>query len=394
MNPSGGASERTTRVDDTTQPGAERILGRYGGEVDGSLVFVVAGLHGNEPSGVEALQRVVAKLQERRPAFRGEFVAIAGNLPALREGVRFLDHDLNRGWSVRRVARTLDRPASIEDRERADLVEILVPRLRGADGQTFVFDLHSTSSPSAPFLTLADTLDNRAYARHLGMPLVLGLEEQIDDAMLEYLGGFGPIAIAVEAGQHDDPISVDIHEAVIWMALVEAGCLARDTSLFDLAEARRRIAVARAGLPHVFEVVYRRCVEPGDGFTMDPGYRNFQRVKAGQRIAQTVEGPVLVPEEAWLFLPLYQKLGDDAYFLVRPVRPIWLRISGLLRRLGTARVLPLLPGVHRARDRRDTYLVDRRVARWLVVQFFHLLGYRRIRGTPNVVVFRRQSAKD
>lgn len=394
MIPPAGASEQTPRADDTAQHGVQRILGRYGGEADGALVFVVAGLHGNEPAGVKALQRVVGKLRERRPPFRGEFIAVAGNLPALREGVRFLDSDLNRGWSVRRVARTLDRPASVEDRERADLVEVLVPRLREANRQTFVFDLHSTSSPSAPFLTLADTLDNRAYAKLLGMPLVLGLEEQIDDAMLEYLGGFGPIALGVEAGQHDDPTSVDVHEAAVWMALVEAGCLARDTSLFDLVEARRRIALARAGLPHIFEVVYRRCVEPGDGFAMDPGYHNFQRVKAGQRIAQTREGPVLVPEDGWLFLPLYQELGDDAYFLVRPVRPIWLHVSGVLRRLGTARILPLLPGVHRARERHDTYLVDRRIARWLVIQFFHLLGYRRVRGTPNVVVFRKQGAKD
>jgi succinylglutamate desuccinylase len=392
--PPAGASEQTARADDAAKPGLTRILGRYGGEADGPLVCVVAGLHGNEPAGVKALQRIVTKLQERRPVFRGEFIAIAGNLPALREGVRFLDNDLNRGWSVRRVARTLDRPASVEDRERADLVEVLVPRLREANHQTFVVDLHSTSSPSAPFLTLADTLDNRAYARLLGMPLVLGLEEQIDDAMLEYLGGFGPIALGVEAGQHDDPTSVDVHEAAVWMVLVEAGCLARDTSLFDLVEARRRIARARASLPHIFEVVYRRCVEPGDGFRMDPGYHNFQRVEAGQRIAQTHEGPVLVPEDGWLFLPLYQELGDDAYFLVRPVRPIWLRISGVLRRLGTARVLPLLPGVHRARERPNTYLVDRRIARWLVVQFFHLLGYRRVRGTPNVVVFRKQGSKD
>lgn len=394
MIPPPGASEQPARLDDAASPALERILGRYGGEVPGALVFFVAGLHGNEPSGVAALQRVVGKLHDRRPAFRGEFVAVAGNLAALHEGVRFVEHDLNRGWSVRRVARVLDGPNSVEDRERADLLEILVPRLREADEQTYLFDLHSTSSSSAPFLTLGDTLDNRAFARKLGMPLVLGIEEQIDGAMLEYLGGFGPIALGVEAGQHDDPVSVDLHEAAIWMALVEANCLSRDTTLFDLAEARRRIGKARAGLPHVFEVVYRRCIEPGDGFRMEPGHCNFERVKAGQVIAHTARGPVAVPEDGWLFLPLYQELGDDAYFLVRPVRSIWLRVSVALRRLGVGKILPSLPGVHRARERNDTFLVDRRVARWLVIQFFHLLGYRRIRGTPNVVVFRGQGSID
>ena len=95
-----------------------------------------------------------------------------------------------------------------------------------------------------------------------------------------------------------------------------------------------------------------------------------------------------------LFLPLYQKLGDDAYFLVRPVRTVWLAVSRFLRRLGAARVLPMLPGVHRAKERTDTYLVNRRVARWLVVQLFHLLGYRRVKGTARVVVFRGQGVRE
>lgn len=394
MNPFVGASEQRPLLDDPAFPAIERILGRFGGHASGPLVLVVAGLHGNEPSGVTALRRVIAKLHERQPQFRGEFIAVAGNIAALKEGVRFIERDLNRGWSVRSVARCLDRPMSAEDREQAGLINVLVPRLRDADAETYVFDLHSTSAASAPFLTLADTLENRSFARRLGMPLVLGLEEQIDGAMLEYLGGFGPIALGVEAGQHDDPVSVDIHEAATWMALTEAGCLSRDTRLFDMKECRRRLGIARAGLPHVFEVVYRRCVEPGDGFEMEPGHRNFERVRAGQVIARTNEGPVEIPEDGWLFLPLYQELGDDAYFLVRPVRPIWLQVSRVLRRLGFARFLHLLPGIRYARKRTDTYVVNRSVARWLVIQMFHLLGYRRIRTTSKVVVFRGQGAKE
>ncbi len=392
MSPSIGASEQRPLIDKPAEPEIERILGRFGGHTPGPLVLVVAGLHGNEPSGVAALQLVVTKLCERQPKFRGEFIAVSGNIAALKLGVRFIERDLNRGWSVRSVARSLDKPMTAEDREQSDLLKVLVPRLRDAEAESYVFDLHSTSAASAPFLTLGDTLENRKFAKRLGMPLVLGIEEQIDGAMLDYLGGFGPIALGVEAGQHDDPVSVDIHEAATWMALTEAGCLARDTHLFDMKECHRRLGVARAGLPHVFEVVYRRGVEPGDGFEMRPGHRNFERVRAGQVIARTNEGPVEIPETGWLFLPLYQKQGDDAYFIVRPVWSIWLRLSRVLRRLGVARTLHLLPGVHCARERTDTYVVDRRVARWLVVQLFHLLGYRRIRTTPKVVVFRGQGA--
>ncbi|TFG65402.1 MAG: hypothetical protein E4H28_04295 [Gemmatimonadales bacterium] len=393
MNPPIGASEHSPLIDKPAYPATERILGRFGSDIPGPLVLVVAGLHGNEPSGVAAVKRVAGKLNERQPQFRGEFIAVAGNLGALSKGIRFIERDLNRGWNVRNVARSLDEPVSPEDREQADLLDFIIPWLRRAAGATYVFDLHSTSSDSAPFLTLADTLDNREFGQRLGMPLVLGIEEQIDGALLEYLGGFGPICLGVEAGQHDEPLSVDLHEAAVWMALTEAGCLTRDTHLFDMVECRRRIAVARAGLPHVFEVVYRRGIEPGDGFRMEPGHRNFERVQAGQIIARTNEGPVEIPQTAWLFLPSYQELGDDGYFLVRPVQPVWLRMSRILRRLGFARVLPWLPGVHSAREFTDTYLVDRRVARWLVIQFFHLLGYRRVRTTRRLMVFRGQGSR-
>lgn len=394
MNPSFGASEHSSPVQSPEFQPLERILGQFGGETPGPLVLVVAGLHGNEPSGVAALQRVMTKLHERQPPFRGEVMALAGNIAALNAGIRFIDRDLNRDWNVRNNARSLDNPVSTEDREQADLLKVLVPRLREADGTTYLFDLHSTSADSAPFLTLGDTLENRRFGQRLGMPLILGIEEQINGAMLEYLGGFGPIAFGVEAGQHENPVSIDLHEATVWMALTEAGCLSRDTTLFDMVECRRRIAVARAGLPHVFEVIYRRSIEPGDGFKMEPGYSNFEQVRAGQIIARTNEGPVVIPQNGWLFLPLYQDLGDDAYFLVRPVRPIWLWVSALLRRLRLASILPLLPGVHAAREHGDTYMVDRRVARWFVTQFFHLLGYRRIRTTARVAVFRGQGSRN
>jgi hypothetical protein len=50
-----------------------------------------------------------------------------------------------------------------------------------------------------------------------------------------------------------------------------------------------------------------------------------------------------------------------------------------------------LPGIHPARRRSDALIVDRRVARWLTVEVFHLLGYRKSRVTKGWYVFRRRS---
>ena len=370
-------------------PPGDRILGTYGEDAGGPLVLCIGGIHGNEPSGIVAVRRVIARLEARQPAFRVRLIAVAGNLRALSANRRFVDRDLNRGWSVRRVSEVLERPATTEDLEQAALLGVLVTAIRDATSDVFLLDLHTTSSTSSPFVTLNDTLEIRTFARRLGLPLVLGMEEEID-TMVDYLSGFGALAIGIEAGRHDDPLSVDVHEAALWVSLSATGCLPEESGVVDLAACRRRLAEARRGLPDVFEVMYRRAVEPGDAFRMTSGFVNFTPVRAGEIVAHDAAGPVPVPLSGRLFLPLYQAQGDDGYFLVRPIRPVWLAVSRILRRLGAPRLLPLLPGVHRSARRADTLIVSRRVARWLVNEIFHLLGYRRVREAERHVVFRRR----
>ena len=52
------------------------------------MVVCVCGIHGNEPAGLRAAERVLADLERRGAALRGDFVAIAGNLGALAAGRR------------------------------------------------------------------------------------------------------------------------------------------------------------------------------------------------------------------------------------------------------------------------------------------------------------------
>jgi succinylglutamate desuccinylase len=280
--------------------------------------------------------------------------------------------------------------APAEDGEQAELIAVLGAELEGSRAETRVIDLHTTSAEGPPFLTLADTLRNRAFARRIGLPLVLGIEEQIDGALLEVINGAGPVTLGIEAGQHDDPVSVDHHERAVWMALIAGGHVAEE----DVPEARAmRKALREAGLslPGVFEVRYRKPAVVAERFRMRPAYRNFQPVSAGEVVAEDRDGPVAVLEDGRIFLPLYQEQGDDGFFIVREVHPAWLRLSAALRRLRVSSLARWLPGIHPARRRADALIVDRRVARWLTVKVFHLLGYRKARVTRGWYVFRRRS---
>ena len=123
---------------------------------------------------------------------------------------------------------------------------------------------------------------------------------------------------------------------------------------------------------------------------MLPGFDNFVPVKKGQIVAHDRNGPVSTRESGMMLLPLYQGKGEDGFFVARPVRLFWLRLSALLRHLRIGALLPWLPGVHRSGDRGLGLTVDTRIARWFPLEIFHLFGYRKIRQSGNPLVVTRR----
>lgn len=375
-----------------------RLLGRYAGASSGPLVVCVGGLHGNEPSGVEAIRRVLARLSRERTPFRGEIVGLAGNLTALERGSRYVDEDLNRVWTLERVAALREGaggdgrpgPDTVEAREQRELLDAVTSELASADGSgTYCLDLHTTSSESVPFLTFNDSLRNRTFAGNFPLPLVLGLEEEVDGALLDYLHHLGHVTLAVEGGNHADPDSVEHLGATLWLALVAAGCV----KLRHVPEAgglRARLSEAVQGVPRIFELRYRHELREGDEFRMMPGFRNFQEVEAGEPVARDGRGEVQAPVTGRLFLPLYQAKGDEGFFIVREVSPFWLKLSALLRRLRIDRLARLLPGVEVHPEREETLVVHPLLAGRLTVDLFHLLGYRRERPEGGRLVLSRR----
>ena len=379
-------------------PGAEPAAGvrkaparRLGGsgDGDGPLLIVVGALHGNEPAGVEAARRVLASLDERGLVPRGRLEAFVGNRRALQHGVRFVDRDLNRLW----LEEEGSAHASEHD-EREDLRAALEGTIAAAGGsrRVVLLDLHSTSAHGAPFCILADTLQNRGLAARLGVPVILGLEERVEGTLLEWFSERGHVALCLEGGQHEAGTTVDHHESAIWLTLVTLGLL-RAGEVADLGRHRDRLKRAGAGLPGFVEIRHRHGLLRGEAFEMEPGFTNFEPVEAGRLLATSDRAggtAVRAPFTGLLLMPRYQGQGDDGFFLAAEVRRAWLRLSALLRRMGADRILRLLPGVRSSGERAGELVVNRRIARWLTVEVFHLLGYRRCRPDGSDLVFRRR----
>lgn len=381
----------------TAEPGVatERLLGSYDARIPGPLVIALGGVHGNEPAGVHASRRVLESLERRRPALRGRFVALAGNLTALAVGQRYVDRDLNRLWTAETIgrARTGAPPADAEERELRELlgaIESLVAERSWE--QVVLIDLHSTSADGPPFSIMGDTIQNRRVAFAFPVPVILGLEERIEGTVLSWFGEEGHVAVCVEGGRNELETTVEHHVAALWLALCACDLL-DPIDVPDYDEHRAALVETAWGLPRVVEIRYRYAIPAGERFQMLPGYTNFDIVRRGDVIARLGEervDPVRIPDDGLLLMPRYQGQGDDGFFLGREVRAFWLRLSAFLRRLPFERVLPLLPGVRRDGRAARTLLVRPSVARWLTFEIFHLLGYRWARREAAELVFVRR----
>jgi predicted deacylase len=261
-------------------------------------MIIIAAMHGNEPTGLMALLDLKARLRSLAHQMQGEVIGLIGNFKALERGERFIDTDLNRMWR-----NGSERNHGQEDIEKEELHALIDKALAG-DGARYVLDLHTTSADSPPFMSIGDTEANRNFASRFKMPAIAGIERFIHGALLEYISEMGHVGLAFEAGQHTAAKSVDIHEDFVMEALHHTGILEKG-GFTCVGEGRQ------------FDIVYRHGISPEDEFRMNPGYMNLTPIHKGQIIAKDRFGDVRAPKEGLLFMPLYQKLGNDGFFIVR-----------------------------------------------------------------------------
>ncbi len=362
----------------------ERILARIDQGRPGPTFLAQGAIHGNEPAGVEALRRVVARIERDGLEVHGRIVACIGNLQALDQGRRFLERDLNRQWLPGSLARLDGRDPTLdtaEDTEQRALLKLYGELEASRSGPLVFLDLHTSSADGPPFTCMADTIPNRRIADTIPVPMILGLEECIDGAVMEWFNQRGQIGIAVEGGRHDAPETIDNLEAAVWLALDHAGVIAHGA--VDLAPYHDRLLRAGQGTPHLIEIRHRQAITPQDRFVMVPGYVSFQPVTKAELLAHDVAGEVRAGEDGYVLLPLYQGQGEDGFFLGRRVPRFWFALSAWLRRLRLGDHVHWLPGVRRDPDDPNTLLANPRVTRFLLVQVFHLFGFRRERPRPN-----------
>ncbi|MFT7517387.1 MAG: succinylglutamate desuccinylase [Myxococcota bacterium] len=361
------------------------MLGKFTSARPGPLLICLAGVHGNEPAGVSALQRLFKYIESNQDDFCGTVVGMTGNRLALSKNKRFIDADFNRAWQSVSPQEYGD---THEDQEKLQLHHELQQLLDGFSGNAFFIDLHTSSASGSPFACLGDTIRNRKFARNFPTPKILGLEEQIDGALLEFLNNLGLTTLGFEGGQHQDEQATENHYAALWCALVGAKCVKKGHP--QVRKSQELLRKRTQGNPPWVGIRYRHVIQEGDAFKMRPGFRNFTEVTANYLLATHNSQAVYSHYKSRVILPLYQGLGNDGFFLANDIHPFWLTVSRSLRRLRFDRIVHWLPGVKRYAADKESIEINRNVARWLVVEIFHLLGFRKRRQQGSRLIFSRR----
>ena len=359
----------------------DRIIGDIGRGGGATLVFF-GGIHGNEKAGLLALQRFFDRFGELE--FDGRIIGIAGNLSALKINRRFIDKDLNRIWTSQKIdALTSKEELNIEEREQLEIYSIIKSLLKKEAGPLYFIDFHTTSSKTQPFITINDALINRKFALQFDVPIVLGIEEYLEGPLLSYINSLGYVSLGFEAGQHEDPSSIEVCYDFILRSMQVAG--------IEAETGKERKKANSGELSGFYEVVYVHRIENGDEFKMNPGYESFQDVEKGSLLAKSNQEDIRSEYDAKLFMPLYQKSGREGFFIIKRIPPLFLSLSTFLRRIKADQILVYLPGIVWQDKQQGILKVDLKVTRFLAKQIFHLFGYRNKRyDSTHLLLYNRE----
>jgi succinylglutamate desuccinylase len=323
----------------------KRHIGNYTGAEHGALIIAIGAMHGNEPSGVRALQTLFQMLEDEplhNPtfSFKGKIVGLIGNVQAYERRVRFIEKDLNRQFLLSNIENLKGIPPSRKNRDfvpqqyftskKIDLEDLeLIELLQTIENEIntykpknlIVLDLHTTSADGGIFTIVAEDEESIAVASELHAPVVKGFVQGTGGTTIHYFKtenmGVPTFALSFEAGQHDDPLSEK--RAIAWLvnALRATDCVQPE----DVETKHEEILRGYSDkLPKVVQLFDSHKITDSDNFKMMPNYKNFQSIKKGEKLATDNKGDIKASEDCLILMPLYQAQGHDGFFLVKEVK--------------------------------------------------------------------------
>ena len=255
-------------------------------ETPGPRAVVFGGVHGDEVSGIHAIEKIVFDFfGGNRRLLRGSLVIARANEQAMAAEKRYVKYNMNRMFRET-YEPEIDR-GSYEFQRVQELKTLL-------DGCDHFLDLHSAPIADAPFLVTEQ--DAVEFYRHLGLSKIMTGWQKFSTGVIggdaeNYARQRGALSATLESGSHFDKASNDIAYKAVISFLSRLGMIEAGETGPEPAE------------PEIFEM-YSVVTKEAPDFHYVGDERNFRRLQKNETFASQNESPLKVDEESYLLIPM------------------------------------------------------------------------------------------
>jgi len=270
-------------------------------DVAGPRVVMFGGIHGDEVSGVHAIEKLFFDFfGGKRRLLRGSLILARGNESALAVQRRYIKHNLNRMFRAE-YGPEIDK-ASYEYSRAQELK----PLLENCD---YFLDMHSAPTAQEPFLVVeAGAAD---FYAQLGISRLMTGWSKFSGGTTggdaeNYANGHGAKAATLESGCHFEKSSIDVANKAALSFL----------SILEMVEPNEQPSPVPVERYDVYKVVTKDF----EDFRYAGEVQNFQLFKKGEAFAFQNGRPMILAEDTHLLItmtPADTKIGEEVCYLGR-----------------------------------------------------------------------------
>lgn len=300
--------ERMRIASDTGVPGVIKV----DDGIAGPCVCISVCTHGNEPSGLYGIGKLLEYLENERVQVRGTLLLILNNLSATAQYISALQTGEPR--NSRYIDINMNRlPLDVFTKDAVKYEESRAQELRSTwERISYALDIHSTTLPTEPFIV---------NPRHeLARQIIAGLPiHKIIMNTDTYASGYPAIhfygteekpaqTIGIECGSHED----------------KCGFAVATESIFTFLSHTNTISVSEAPKHDCYEVyeIRESIYRPNESYKIVKEFANFEFVLKGTELLRGDGAPVVLSEDSHSFFVSPNtdtSLLEEVMFLSRPV---------------------------------------------------------------------------
>ena len=258
------------------------------GKEKGSTSIILAGTHGNEKCGIEALKKIIPNLKIER----GNVLFGYGNPLAIKANKRYTETNLNRMFKD-------IESFSVQEKEsyeykRAQFLKIY---LNQADA---LLDIHASSTlNSKPFIICE--ANARGIVGYLPVDLIVSGFDKVEPGGTDYyMNNMGKIGICVECGYLGSAQSKQ----------------AAEESVFAFLSARKHIPRGITRKKQSYIHIYNLYLTKTNSFTLSKSFDDFEEISKNQVIGTDGEKEIRAEKDGViLFARNREKIGEEAFLV-------------------------------------------------------------------------------